>query len=134
MNSQAIVDLYEVILDRKTSAEEGSYTAYLFKEGIDKILKKCGEEMSETIIAAKSLEAAQVAHYNETKCADKESGSCATEPLKEDLKNEICDLLYHLLVLMADRGVGIDEVMTILDERAQKTGNLKKFKTVDKNS
>ena len=78
-------------------------------EGIDKILKKCGEECAETIIAAKNTN-------------------------REDLKNEVCDLLYHLLVMLAEKEIEIDEVLEILEQRRQKIGNLKQFKTVDRNS
>jgi phosphoribosyl-ATP pyrophosphohydrolase len=52
----------------------------------------------------------------------------------DDLKNEICDLLYHLLVLMADLDIPLAEVEEILRERAEKTGNLKQMKTVNKDS
>lgn len=68
---------YEVIVNRKKNPKEGSYTNYLFEKGIDKILKKCGEEAAEIIIAAKNPEA-------------------------EELKYEIADFLYHLMVLMAE--------------------------------
>jgi phosphoribosyl-ATP pyrophosphohydrolase len=110
-------ELDEVIRSRKEGAEEGSYTAYLFREGIDKILKKVGEECSETIIAAKSLEA-----------------DPGDEKKKSDLEGEICDLIYHLLVLMAERGIPLAEIEKILAARSQKSGNLKKMKNVDKNS
>ena len=69
--------LYEVIEKRKEEKQEGSYTCYLFEQGMDKILKKCGEECSEVIIAAKN-------------------GN------NIDTANEICDLLYHLLVMMSE--------------------------------
>ena len=67
--------LYEVAKQRKETKQEGSYTCYLFEQGLDKILKKCGEECSEVIIAAKN-------------------GN------NEDTANEICDLLYHLIVMI----------------------------------
>ena len=101
--------LYEVIKDRQANPAEGSYTCYLFEKGVDKILKKCGEECAEVIIAAKGGE-------------------------KSELENEICDLIYHLFVLMADRGVALSDIERILDERAQKIGNLKTFNVVDKDS
>ena len=101
--------LYETVLQRRDEQKEGSYTCYLFREGVDKILKKCGEECAETIIAAKNTN-------------------------REDLKNEVCDLLYHLLVMLAEKEIEIDEVLEILEQRRQKIGNLKQFKTVDRNS
>ncbi|MDR1778300.1 MAG: phosphoribosyl-ATP diphosphatase [Clostridiales Family XIII bacterium] len=112
-----INDLYAVILSRKESAAEGSYTGYLFREGLDKILKKVGEESSETIIAAKSLQA-----------------DAADAGKRADLANEVCDLLYHLLVLLAERDVPLEEVEEILRARAEKQGNLKEQKVIDKNS
>ncbi len=109
MSDGTIKGLYEVVQDRKKNKQEGSYTCYLFEQGIDKILKKVGEECAETIIAAKN-----------------------DNP--EDLKNEVCDLLYHLLVMLAEKEVGIDGVLEILEQRRQKIGNLKQFKTVDRES
>ena len=107
--SNVIKELYDVVCDRKVDSAEGSYTGYLFAQGIDKILKKVGEEAAETIIAAKN-------------------GN------KEDIANEVCDLFYHLLVMMAERGVSYDDIDAILNERAKKMGNLKTFKQVDKNT
>ena len=85
-------DVYDVILDRKANPKEGSYTNYLFDKGIDKILKKCGEEAAEIIIAAKN------------------SGS-------EELRYEIADYLYHLMVLMAECGLDWDDITTELANR-----------------
>ncbi|MDR1067990.1 MAG: phosphoribosyl-ATP diphosphatase [Clostridiales Family XIII bacterium] len=118
----AIKELYEVIVSRRQASEDGSYTGYLFREGLDKILKKVGEEASETIIAAKSLQAAE------------RSAPDDVAALKDDFENEVCDLLYHLLVLLVDRGVPFEDVEAILSARSAKTGNLKQFKQVDKNS
>lgn len=73
-------DVYGVILDRKLHPKEGSYTNYLFEKGIDKILKKIGEEATELVIAAKN-------------------------PDPEEIKYELSDFLYHAMVLMAERGV-----------------------------
>jgi phosphoribosyl-AMP cyclohydrolase / phosphoribosyl-ATP pyrophosphohydrolase len=84
--------LYTVIEDRNRERPEGSYTAYLFNEGLDKILKKLGEESSETIIAAKNED-------------------------KDALARETCDLLYHLLVLLVDRGVTLDRLRDELVRR-----------------
>ena len=101
--------LYDVVKSRKETKQEGSYTCYLFEKGLDKILKRCGEECSEMIIASK----------NES---------------QEELVGEICDLLYHMTVLMVERDVPLDAVMSVLDKRSQKIGNLKKFHVVDRES
>ncbi len=101
--------LYEIILDRKENTVEDSYTCYLFTKGIDKILKKCGEECSEMIIAAKNND-------------------------NDELSNEICDLVFHVLVMMAEQGVELSDIEQILEQRKQKIGNLKKFHQTDKNS
>lgn len=102
-------ELYETVLSRKTEKQQGSYTCYLFEQGLDKILKKCGEECSEVIIAAKNR------NNSETVL-------------------EISDLLYHLTVLMANEGITPAEVEAELQKRSGKTGNLKHFHQVDKNS
>lgn len=104
-----IKGLYEVVLNRKENPEEGSYTCYLFEKGLDKILKKCGEECSEMIIASKNEDI-------------------------EELIGEICDLAYHTLVLMAEKGVTVEEVGAVLEKRRRKIGNLKTFHEVDRNS
>lgn len=101
--------LYEVVLDRKENPQEGSYTCYLFDKGLDKILKKVGEECSETIIAAKNGD-------------------------NSETVQEISDLLYHLLVMMADSGIDIADVIAVLEERRQKIGNLKQMRVTDKNT
>ncbi|MBR2764599.1 MAG: bifunctional phosphoribosyl-AMP cyclohydrolase/phosphoribosyl-ATP diphosphatase HisIE [Blautia sp.] len=85
-------DVYDVILDRKVHPKEGSYTNYLFDKGIDKILKKVGEEAAEIIIAAKN-------------------------PDKEEVKYEISDFLYHVMVLMAEKGLTWEEVTRELARR-----------------
>lgn len=100
---------YETVLSRKTEKQEGSYTCYLFEQGIDKILKKCGEECSEVIIAAKNR-------------------------VKEDTVGEISDLLYHLTVLMANENISIDDLEAEFIKRHAKEGNLKVFHQVDKNT
>ncbi len=107
MNS--IENDYNTILARKNAKEEGSYTCYLFEKGLDKILKKVGEESTEVIIAAKN-------------------------GVKEDTVGEICDLIYHTLVMMINEGITLDDISAELDKRAQKAGNLKTFHQVDKNS
>ena len=82
-------EVYDVILDRKEHPKEGSYTNYLFDKGIDKILKKVGEECTEIVIAAKN-------------------------PDKDEMKYEISDFLYHVMVLMAERGVTWEEITSCL--------------------
>ncbi|MCI5898537.1 MAG: phosphoribosyl-ATP diphosphatase [Anaerovoracaceae bacterium] len=101
--------LRSVVDQRKKCPSEGSYTCYLFEQGLDKILKKCGEECSEVIIAAKNGD-------------------------NEETKNEICDLLYHLTVLMAEQEIAWSEIEEILQKRSEKIGNLKTFHKTDKNS
>lgn len=107
--ANVLSDLYNIILNRKENFEEGSYTCYLFSKGQDKILKKCGEECSEMIIAAKNDN-------------------------NVELSNEIADLMYHILVLCAEKRLSYLEVEAVLEERRQKIGNLKNFKIVDKNT
>lgn len=84
--------VYDVIVDRKENPKEGSYTNYLFDKGIDKILKKVGEENAEIIIGAK----------NEG---------------KEEMVYEISDLMYHLMVLMVEKGATWDDIYKELDKR-----------------
>ncbi len=105
----ALAELSQVIASRKSHPEEGSYTCYLFEKGLDKILKKCGEENAEMIIAAKN--------HN-----------------SEELANEICDLFYHILVLMEQEELPLERVLEILDQRSKKIGNLKQFHQVDRNT
>ncbi len=107
-------EIFEVLKQRKAdfdagNAPEKSYTCYLYEKGVDKICKKVGEEASETIIAAKNAD-------------------------KEELANEINDLIYHLMVLAVDRGLEWSEVERVLEERNEKIGNLKQFHTTDKNT
>ena len=117
-------DLYAIVEQRKAQGEEGSYTAYLFEKGLDKILKKIAEETGETIIAAKSLEAA----------TERKDGFAGIEVLKDEFAGEIADLLYHLVVLQSALGVDVEKVESVLKERSGKTGNLKSQKIVDKNT
>ena len=84
--------LFELIKGRKTDKKEGSYTTYLFEKGIDKILKKVGEESTEVIIAGKAND-------------------------KKDTIYEIADLYYHVMVLMVEMGISIDDVMSELASR-----------------
>lgn len=85
-------EVYGVIEDRKAHPKEGSYTNYLFDKGIDKILKKVGEEATEIVIAAKN-------------------------PNPEEIKYEISDFLYHVMVLMAEKGVTWEEIARELADR-----------------
>ncbi len=85
-------DVFNVILDRKVNPKEGSYTNYLFDKGIDKILKKLGEEATEIVIAAKN-------------------------PNPEEVKYEISDFLYHMMVLMAEKEVSWEDITTELANR-----------------
>ncbi|MBR4515046.1 MAG: bifunctional phosphoribosyl-AMP cyclohydrolase/phosphoribosyl-ATP diphosphatase HisIE [Lachnospiraceae bacterium] len=83
---------YDIIADRKKNPKEGSYTNYLFDKGIDKILKKVGEEATEIVIAAKN-------------------------PDPEELKYELSDFLYHAMVLMVEKGLTWDDVINELSDR-----------------
>lgn len=85
-------DLEQLIADRERERPEGAYTTYLFEKGVDKILKKVGEEASEVIIAAKNRD-------------------------KEELKWETADLLYHLLVLLREQGLPFKDILGVLNER-----------------
>lgn len=93
-------ELYDLICERRNHPEPNSHTSYLFEKGLDKILKKCGEECSEVIIAAKNNN-------------------------NDELKNEVADLVYHIMVLCAEQDLKWNEVENILRERSKKTGNLK---------
>lgn len=84
-------DLYKLIEGRKTQKKEGSYTTYLFEKGLDKILKKVGEETTEVIIGAKNS--------------------------KEECVYEISDLTYHVLVLMVEMGISLSDVLDELASR-----------------
>ena len=89
---QVFETVYSTIVDRRQNPKEGSYTNYLFEKGIDKILKKVGEEATEIVIAAKN-------------------------PNPEEIKYEICDFLYHAMVLMVERGVTWEDITNELAER-----------------
>lgn len=106
---QAFEALYETIRQRKESPQEGSYTCYLFKQGLDKILKKLGEECAESIIAAKNGD-------------------------RTELICELSDVAFHAAVLMAEMGITPEEISAELGRRAQKQGNLKEFHVVDKDT
>ena len=89
---QIFESVYNTIMDRKENPKEGSYTNYLFEKGIDKILKKVGEEATEIVIAAKN-------------------------PNPEEIKYEISDFLYHAMVLMVERGVTWEDITNELADR-----------------
>ncbi|MCR5791205.1 MAG: bifunctional phosphoribosyl-AMP cyclohydrolase/phosphoribosyl-ATP diphosphatase HisIE [Lachnospiraceae bacterium] len=91
--ARILEDVYEVILDRKENPREGSYTNYLFEKGIDKILKKVGEEATEIVIAAKN-------------------------PDKEEVRYEMADFLYHMMVLMAECGLSWEDITEELANRS----------------
>lgn len=84
--------LYDLIKGRKTNMQEGSYTTYLFTKGLDKIMKKVGEECTEVIIGA-------------------------AKNSKEETIYEISDLAYHILVLMVEMGISVDDIRKELDSR-----------------
>ncbi len=83
--AQILNEVYDVIVDRTVNPKEGSYTNYLFTKGLDKILKKVGEEAAEVIIAAKNKS-------------------------KDEIRYEVSDLMYHLLVLLVERGLTLEEI------------------------
>lgn len=85
-------EVYSVVTDRRREMPEGSYTTYLFEKGLNKILKKVGEESAETIIAAKDGDL-------------------------EALKAETADLLYHLVVMLVERGLTLEDVGRVLARR-----------------
>lgn len=89
---QVFESVYQTIVDRREHPKEGSYTNYLFDKGIDKILKKVGEEATEIIIAAKN-------------------------PNPEEIKYEMADFLYHAMVLMVERGINWEDIVKELADR-----------------
>lgn len=95
-----VTELFNLITSRKKEMPKGAYTTYLFEKGQDKILKKVGEEMTEVVIAAKNDD-------------------------KEELKNELCDLLFHASVLMSEKGLQPTDVLQVLASRHSKGDALK---------
>lgn len=91
---------YQNALDRKLHPEKGSYTTYLYEKGLDKILKKVGEESTEVVIASLSQS-------------------------KEELVGEINDLLFHVLVLMVEKGITLEDIEEELKRRREKQHNSK---------
>lgn len=91
--------LYQDAQKRKKTPKEGSYTTYLYDKGLDKILKKVGEEATEVVIAAKNAD-------------------------KDEIANETADLLYHLAVMLVETGVTLEDVNAILTSRKGKQSNV----------
>lgn len=92
MAQQTLNELYEIIKNRKAQPKEGSYTNYLFDKGLDKILKKVGEEATEVVIAAKNED-------------------------PQELIYETADVLYHLLVLLAEKNIPYEAIEAELASR-----------------
>lgn len=92
MSDTVLKDLYQVVLGRKAERQEGSYTCYLFDQGLDKILKKVGEECTEVIIAGEKEDKAETVY-------------------------EISDLAYHVLVLMVQAGITVEDITRELEKR-----------------
>ena len=102
----AYEDLMELLRGRKANPKEGSYTTYLFEKGVDKMLKKIGEETTEVILAAKDGDRANMVY-------------------------EICDLMYHVMVLMVETGVELDEVKREMASRHIVEHKIKQEKMVE---
>lgn len=98
--NNVVQELYKIIETRKENPIEGSYTSYLFEEGLDKILKKVGEESAEVIISSKNSD-------------------------NKEIVLEISDLFYHALVLMVSKGIKLEDVAAELETRRKKIGNKK---------
>ena len=93
-------NLYATALERKLNPEEGSYTTYLYNKGLEKILKKIGEETTEVVVASLTQS-------------------------NEDLNGELNDLLYHVVVLMVEKGISLEDVEREMIRRSEKQHNLK---------
>lgn len=91
-DASILKELYQVVVGRKENPKEGSYTTYLFEKGLDKILKKVGEESAEVIIASKNRS-------------------------KEEVTYEVSDLFYHIIVLLVEQGVSLEEIYSELKKR-----------------
>jgi phosphoribosyl-ATP pyrophosphohydrolase/phosphoribosyl-AMP cyclohydrolase len=90
--AEVLQEVFDVISDRQTHPKEGSYTNYLFQKGLNKILKKVGEEACEVVIASKNGD-------------------------KTEIRSEIADLMYHLMVLLVERGMTLEDVYRELKQR-----------------
>lgn len=95
---QTIQELYDQVLERKENPVEGSYTAYLYDKGLDKILKKVGEESTEVIVGAKNSQ--------------------------EELTYETADLFFHLMVLLVDQGISLADIQAELGSRVGQKSKL----------
>ena len=102
-------ELFGIVVARRNSDEKDSYTRYLYEQGLDKILKKVGEAVSLLILAAKNGDSSAVAE-------------------------EASDLLYHLMVMMVQKGIPLSALEEELDSRSQKKGNLKTFHKTNQNT
>ena len=92
MKDTILQDLYAVVQDRRANPQEGSYTCYLFDKGLDKILKKVGEECTEVIIGGRKED-------------------------REETIYEIADLTYHVMVLMVQMGISLEDITRELEKR-----------------
>ncbi len=108
LNSYSIDMLYELLVGRKSQMPEGSYTTYLFSKGIDKILKKVGEECTEVIIAAKDND-------------------------KKETVYEVADLAYHVMVMMVEQGISVNDIRKELASRHVIDHKVKQEKMVSDN-
>ena len=107
-NGFDLESLYALLQDRRERMPEGSYTTYLFEKGLDKILKKVGEECTEVIIAGKAQD-------------------------KKETVYEIADLVYHVLVLMVEAGISVEEIRAELESRHVIDHKVKQEKMVSDN-
>ncbi len=98
MSAEILEELYEVVVDRRQNPVEGSYTCRLFSEGLDKILRKVGEESLELILAGKEMDRGKIVY-------------------------EAADLLYHMVVLLVYAGVELEEVFKELEQRRGKSSH-----------
>ena len=108
LNSYSIDMLYKLLVGRKSQMPEGSYTTYLFSKGIDKILKKVGEECTEVIIAAKDND-------------------------KKETVYEVADLAYHVMVMMVEQGISVNDIRKELASRHVIDHKVKQEKMVSDN-
>ncbi len=108
LNSHSMDDLYHLLQNRKSEMPEGSYTTYLFNKGLDKILKKVGEECTEVIIAAKDND-------------------------KKETIYEVADLAYHIMVMMVEQGISVNDIRKELASRNVIDHKVKQEKMVSDN-
>jgi phosphoribosyl-ATP pyrophosphohydrolase len=104
--NNVVEELFQIIKDRKENPIEESYTNYLFEKGLDKMLKKIGEEAAEVIISSKNDD-------------------------KDEIVKEICDLIYHVLVLMVEKDVEIKALVEELEKRRLKICNKKQERKIE---